>query len=327
MLAGFGATGAIAGFLVGGVIASTLALWLMVRVFMLRVRGPMQWPALKMAGGMFGALTGMALLLNLDIIALKLVSGADRALVGQYQAAIVLANTPYYLAAALLPIFFTQAAHLGDIVRTSRLVGDALRLALLVLIPIELVFVAAPEQVLAMLFPATYAASATPLRILALGNCALIVVAIFSSVFQATDKARVPASILIGVAVSEVIALGLVVPTWHAAGAALTFLIAATCALAILLSIYTITVKGAVLRPAMRWLIRYGSALGLGTLVGLMALRLEHGTVGALILGGLSYGVCALCLRLLAMPGLSSGLYPLSQVSITEKDDSCVSSI
>jgi hypothetical protein len=45
------------------------------------------------------------------------------------------------------------------------------------------------------------------MQILALGNCAVILVAIFSATFQATDKAEVPARTLMAVVIGEALVL------------------------------------------------------------------------------------------------------------------------
>ena len=76
---GFGAMGAIAGFLVGSLCASALGLVHLVRRLGIRPWGAITRPHFRNAGTMFAALLGMALLLNLDTIGLKLFYPADRA--------------------------------------------------------------------------------------------------------------------------------------------------------------------------------------------------------------------------------------------------------
>jgi len=303
--AGLGADGAIAGFLVGAVIAALAGVLVLTRLYRTGPWGAVSRPALRVAGGMFGALLGMALLLNLDLMALKLTSGPDRAAaVGQYQASSILANVLFYLVNALLPILFVQLARLRGAAETAGPIGEALRLAILLVVPVELALVLAPNLALGVFFPHAYAGGAPALRLLALGNCAVILVAILSCAFQATGRAGSPARILLGVTACEAVVLSVVVPHWHALGAATVFLGAALCALALLSTAYLRAVGPHVVTLAAPWLGRLGIAVGVSA--GAVALVLtqtqSHGADGALALGGLCYLACAITLHLLRLP-------------------------
>ncbi len=302
--AGLGAAGAIAGFLVGAVIAALAGVLVLTRLYDAAPWGVIARPALRVAGGMFGALLGMALLLNLDLMALKLASGPDRATVGQYQAGSILANVLFYLVNALLPILFVQLARLRRTAETAGPIGEALRLAVLLVVPVELALALAPNLALGVFFPHAYAGGAPALRLLALGNCAVILVAVLSCAFQATGRAGVPARILLGVTACEAIVLSVVVPHWHALGAATVFLGAASCALALLGAAYLRVVGPHVLTLAAPWLGRLGAALGVGAAaVALVLTQTQgHGADSALILGGFCYLACAIALGLLRLP-------------------------
>ncbi len=296
--AGLGADGAIAGFLVGAVIAALAGVLVLTRLYRTGPWGAVARPALRVAGGMFGALLGMALLLNLDLMALKLTAGPDGATVGQYQAGSILANVLFYLVNALLPVLFVQLAQLGRTAATAGPIGEALRLAVLLVVPVELALALAPNLALGVFFPHAYAGGAPALRLLALGNCAVILVAVLSCAFQATGHAGVPARILLGVTACEAVVLSVAVPHWHALGAATVFLGAASCALALLGAAYLRAVGPQVLTLVAPWLGRLVIALGVSAAAVTLVLTQRQGADGALILGGLCYLACAIALGL-----------------------------
>ena len=116
--AGFGAVGAIAGFTVGGVVAAAMGLGVLVMLGV-RATGRRRLPVASDLAPMFGTLLGLALLLNVDLLAVKSLAG-DRAVAGHYQAAIILANAPYFLAtSALIPPLYASAASHPDLVGLS----------------------------------------------------------------------------------------------------------------------------------------------------------------------------------------------------------------
>jgi len=304
--AGFGAAGAVAGFLVGALISSAVGLWILLRVLGVRPWGVGERSSLRVAQDMFGATLGLALLLNLDLFAVKLFSGSDRAIAGAYQASSVLATTPYYLAAALVPILFTQVARVERLALTGTLVAEAVRLTLLVLIPIELVLVTAPELALGVLFRRAYTIGAPALPALAAGNGAIILVLVLSTAFQATTRGRVPARILFSVTACEALALRVIVPIWRAEGAAATFLAATAVTLALLAHAYARELGWTIGWPAVRWLGRYSIALASGLLVETCVLRVGHNSVGAVGLGGICYLGAVVLLGLSPMAALGA---------------------
>ncbi len=87
VLLGFGVAGAVAGFLIGAVFAAALGFHHLVHGLGVRLRDApwvgTELPALRIVGPMFGALLGLSLLLNLDLVTLKLLSD-ERALTGYY---------------------------------------------------------------------------------------------------------------------------------------------------------------------------------------------------------------------------------------------------
>lgn len=303
VLAGFGVQGAVAGFLVGGIVAAVIGLWRVSRALQMSFWGAVARPSLSLAGNMFGALLGMALLLNLDVLALKLFSAsAGRELTGHYQAAIMLANTPYYLATALLAVLFPQLARLKELRLTGPAVGEAVRLMVLALLPIEVVLILAPETILGMVFPPGYTAAAGALRILAVGNSAIILVATLSFAFQATGKARVPAVVLLSVTFCEAILLAMLVPTHADTGAATLFMSACLCSLVALGGLYLWALRPLPAARIIAWLGSYILCLGAALVVFLVVTGMTHSLFITLPLAAGSYLALALALGLIHIP-------------------------
>jgi O-antigen/teichoic acid export membrane protein len=299
---GYGAPGAISGFTIGSLIAAMLGLTIMVRHLDIGLRGRVVWPSMRIARSMFGAVLGMSLLLNLDLSALKLLSDGDRAFAGYYQAGLILANTPYFMMSALMPLLFTRTTRAGSLAAASGLTRNALQQALIFLVPIELVLAIAPGAVLALLFPPSYAPAAETLRILALGNCAVLLILPFANALQATGKAYIVARVLLSVAFVEALALWVFVPIWHGPGAAMLFLVAA-CTSLIVLTVCYVTLSGVGgLRDAAVWLMRYSIALVVwGGVAGTVHAAGFHPILAA-VTGGPVYLIMILLFNLIDLP-------------------------
>jgi O-antigen/teichoic acid export membrane protein len=289
VMAGFGAAGAIAGFFIGSLVASVVGLVFLVRLLRISPFGGIQAPSFSHAGAMFSAMLGMALLLNMDMLALKLFSGADRAVVGRYQAGIILANTPYYILTATFPVLFTQIVRKKTIRASVGLAAETLRLALIFLIPVEALLALFPQFFLRLLFPATYLAGAPALRLLALANAAFLLVAVLSTTFQATGKALLPGRTLLAITAIEAVLLAVFVPVWNSIGAASIFLSATLTALIILGWRYLLRIERRSIRSALGWFGKYILAAGLGITVGVIVLLLFKIDWLAIGLGGITY--------------------------------------
>ena len=317
VLLGFGVAGAVAGFLIGGLAASALGSYFLVNKLGVRLRGTLELPALRIAAPMLGALLGMGLLLNLDLVGLKLFSG-ERALVGYYQAGIVLANAPYYLVmAALVPILFVQVARLDGISATPKTLGETLKLTVVLVFPIELLLMIFPHATLTTLFPDTYAPGAPSLRLLAVGNTLLIFVGLLSATFQAIGRARVPALILLVVASVEPVVLRVVVPTQEALGAASVFIGASATALLWLGAVYLREIDAESIGRAISWLCRYVAALGACVITGYAVLSAGLGEELAVVVGVACYLGAVIALRVVSLP--QPGLLSANAVTSDEE--------
>lgn len=318
VLFGFGVLGAILGFMLGAIGAAALGFYLVsvigVRVFGLTVAGGVEPPDVRFAAPMFGALLGISLLLNLDLAATKLLV-EDREVAGYYQAGLILANAPYYLAAtALLPVLFVQLARYRGVAGTQSAVGDTVAIAVALIVPFEVGLAVVPEATLSLLLPdESYTSAAGTLRLLAIGNMMLILTAILSTAFQAVGRAKVPALTLLSIALCETIVLRLLVPEWEARGAAVIFVVASGLAFSTLLVSYLWSAGVTQVNRAVRWMMRYALAVAAGFMAGEITFLLGAGPLTAAFIGGAFYMVLVLPLRLVRATGVLRKLSPRGQ--------------
>lgn len=312
VLIGFGAVGAIAGFLIGAVCAASFGFYLLTRGIGVRLRGSSRMPDIRAAIAIFGTMVGLAMLLHVDLAGLKLLAD-ERAIVGYYQAGLVLAAAPYYLVlAAVMPVLFVQLARHENAPATQRTLGETLGITAALILPFEVVLMAFPKQALVTFFPDAYAAGAPALRILAIANAMLILTAIFSTTFQAIGRAKIPALILLVVTVVESFALWVVVPTEQALGAAWVFAAAAFLALSGLVTVYLWESGLACLWQAASWGVRYVLSGAVGLAAGSVALEL--GAAAAVVVGAMCYLLAAVLLRIVRpLAILPGGKAPLAE--------------
>jgi O-antigen/teichoic acid export membrane protein len=269
VLLGFGVLGAVFGLVIGGIVAAVVGSLYLIRHFEMNMLGPVVFPSLRVTAPMFGALLGLALLLNEDLLAVKLLLLHDRAATGYYQSALVLANLPYFLASsALVPILFTHLSRFETFVETRESVGETIATALIFIVPLEFVLFTAPVFSLTSVFPSSYAPGSTALRFLAIGNALLIIGAILSAAFQAVGRARVPAHTFLTVTVVEAFILAYTVPHFGIVGAAATFASASVAQVVILVLMYIRSTGLDTLTNGLRWALRYGLGVGFAFSVG-----------------------------------------------------------
>ncbi len=301
VLLGFGVTGAAAGFLIGAILGSILGFFHMVHTLGVRPWGALSLPPLPAAGAMFAALLGLALLLNMDLASVKLLPGGDRSMAGYYQAATILANTPYYLVTSVLfTVLFTQFARLDELTATREELAKALRLVAALVLPIEVVLMCIPRTALVLLFPQRLAPGASVLRLLAFGNSALMLLVLVATAFLATGRARIPACILLCNAAIEPIALWVAVPRWHAQGAAAIFVAASALTLLTLTALYLRAIGRQWAWRSAWWILRYLAAVAAGVLVGGILFSINE--ILAVAIGSMCYLAVLFPLRLIKGP-------------------------
>jgi O-antigen/teichoic acid export membrane protein len=218
-----GAAGAIAGGIAGaGAVRRVTA------------NGPrgVSFPPLGEAGATFVGQVAQVALVTIDLICVRAFGGSSET-AGMYQAALILANAPYFvIAAAVVPVLYTRVAAGRDLRTQHDAFSEALTVVALVTVPIEAFLLVYPSEALGLVFPPGYTAASTALRFLAVGTLCLAVLAVCCAFLQASGAARICATTLAVSVVAEVPALAIVVPLWSMAGAAAVFAVATSSALA-----------------------------------------------------------------------------------------------
>ena len=131
---------------------------------------------------------------------------------------------------------------------------------------------------------------------MAVGNAAMIVAAIVTVAFQATDRSSEVGRVLLAIAPIEVIALAIIVPRFEATGAVLTFDAAAVIAAAILGFRYARLARVAA-PPVARWVTRFATAVAVGAVCAMAASALAHAGI-AIAAGAVGYYTASFALRL-----------------------------
>lgn len=228
---GAGVTGVMIGFALGTAASLVHSLWIIRSAHLWRGRGWFDRRVVIATAPIFLGMLGPALMLNLDILGLKLFSppGQGDQLAGLYQAAVILARTPVFFAQALILVLFSYVA--GTKRDTFSYIRTALQAWAVFLLPGVLALVLAPDAALALFFPAHYLAAATALQVAAIGGALLSLVTLLNGVFQAAGSHRQPVIASTLAMIIQVAVLVWLVPRWGTAAAALSLLIAGGVAL------------------------------------------------------------------------------------------------
>ncbi|MFQ5576182.1 MAG: oligosaccharide flippase family protein [Anaerolineae bacterium] len=230
--AGMGVAGVMAGFAVGALAALAHSLWMVWSARLWRGAGRFDGAVLSATAPLFLGMLGPVLMLNFDLLGLKLLAPAGQGdeLAGYYQAAVILARTPVFIAQSLTLVLFSYAAGAASRAKkpgpdgTSGYVLTVVRAWGIFLLPGGLALMLAPQAALALFFPPHYQAAAPTLRISAAGGVLLALVTLLNGVFQAGTSRRRPA-LAAGLAmVAQAAALVTLVPRLGAAGAAWSLL-------------------------------------------------------------------------------------------------------
>jgi O-antigen/teichoic acid export membrane protein len=242
---GFGVAGVMLGFATGAAASLLHAWWVIRPAQMWRGEG---WFDKRVIGAtlpLFASLLGTALMMNLDVLGLRMLSPAGQGdeLSGLYQAAVILARTPVYLAQAMTLVLFSYASG-----RESRITGGveppsnhlvaALRSWSRFLVPAIIVLVIAPGTALSLFFPDHYQAADGALRVAAVGGGLLALVNLISGVLHARGQRRRPAVAAIVATVAQILVLLWLVPRLQVIGAGLSLVAAGSVALVSLSSAY-----------------------------------------------------------------------------------------
>ncbi|WP_291423292.1 oligosaccharide flippase family protein [Deinococcus sp.] len=251
---GLGIAGAVGGFVAGALLSVGLGALTLGRRGLLSWRGKVEHLPRRSTAPMFGALLGGALLLNLDLMLLKVLPGGGRTVTGQYQAASVLANAPYFLASSVVvPLAFTQFSRAGRLANTREALRGVIRQAALFVVPLLLLLIVVARPLLRLLFPASYGNAVELLQVRSVGIGLLVLATLLSSAFQATGAAGRASYLLFWAVATEAVLLVLLVPRLGALGAALAFAVAALTACVLLGRQYVRAGGRALHRPELAW--------------------------------------------------------------------------
>lgn len=299
VLAGFGALGAVLGFLAGAMVATTVAAALL-RGFPIRGgHSAVGRAVLASTGPIFIAMSGLALLAQGDILTLKLFSGeASEFIVGQYQVAVTLARIPFFAAMALFgSVFPFVARHIDDDAMAGSYARLALKYTFLFIVPLTVVFVVLPDPVVMLFFSEKYEEAAPPLVFAAIATLVLTVAYGLAVLLQAAGSPAAPARVLLVAVPAEVGIAAFAVPRFGMIGAAIA-LAAAAAIVALMLGPMVVRRFAIGARPGP--VAAYAVAIGV---LAAVLLTVPHATraetVVALLAGGLAYLIALTGLRLL----------------------------
>jgi O-antigen/teichoic acid export membrane protein len=234
---GWGVKGVLLGFVVGALVSLLHSGWAVRRVNLFEGPGWFDARVIRVTIPLFVSMLSTALMLNLDVLGLKLLAPAGRGdeLSGFYQAAIILARTPVFLAQALTLVVFSYAVRQnlgpGEQPNSEHSLASALRSWYRFLLPIGLVLILAPHTVLVIFFPLQYQASGFILQVATLGCVILALITLLNGVLQASPNRDRPAAIIAIATLAQIITLIVLVPRLGAYGAALSLVIAGTVTL------------------------------------------------------------------------------------------------
>jgi O-antigen/teichoic acid export membrane protein len=233
---GWGVKGVLLGFVLGALVSLLHSGWLVRGRRLFEGSGWFDAQVIRVTIPLFVSMLSSALMLNLDVLGLKLLAPASSGdeLSGFYQAAIILARTPVFLAQALTMVVFSYAIGqnpgaglgAGEQPNNEHSLASALRSWYRFLLPIGLVLILAPHTVLMIFFPLQYQASGFILQVAALGCLILALITLLNGVLQASPNRDRPAAIIAIATLAQIATLMVLVPRLGTYGAALSLLAA-----------------------------------------------------------------------------------------------------
>lgn len=218
IIIGFGVFGAILGIVVGGIITSLLMISFAKLKFW-EVKG-FDYRIFSFAPCVFIAMFSLTFIQNIDLIALKILTGLDK-IAGFYQAIITIARLPFWIAGAVLTVVF---AYLSNTKKVLYSVKTLKYFAIFLLTP-SLFMSINPSSFITLIFPEIYLEASECLSILALAIIFLIFNQTFMYIFQAIGKPEIPAKFLGLSLIFQAILLYFLIPKFKLLGAAASTLI------------------------------------------------------------------------------------------------------
>lgn len=238
---GLSVRGVMMAFAIGAGISLLHSLWIVRKANLWRGKVWFRMQAVLSSLPLFVGMVSIALMLNIDVLALKILSPltSGDALTGFYQAAVILARTPVFLAQAVTLVLFSYASSQrvldshepGMIVRELPDFKQALSIWGRLLLPGSLVLMLAPQTALGVFFPEVYQSSDIVLVIAAAGGLMLSLVTLINGLLQATGQQKSATLAVMLSTLAQVFGMVYLIPRYGAVGAAWSLLIASLFAL------------------------------------------------------------------------------------------------
>lgn len=229
--AGAGVAGVIVGFALATTVTLAHSIWLVKHEHLWSGRGWIDRQVMRTTLPLFVGMIGPALILNLDILGLKMLAPATRGdqMAGLYQAAVVLARTPVFVGQSLTLVLFSYVARTteaGNKGEAANYLKAAIKAWIRLLLPGALILILAPQTALGLFFPEQYQESILALRIAATGGLMLALMTLLIGVFQAEGDRGQPALIACAAIGIQITVLVIFVPRLGVMAAALSLLAA-----------------------------------------------------------------------------------------------------
>jgi O-antigen/teichoic acid export membrane protein len=228
---GAGVSGVMLGFTIGAGLSLLHSFWITRKDNLWWGKGWFEKRVLGETAPIFIGMISTALMLNLDVLGLKLLapSGQGDEMAGYYQAAVILSRAPVFIAQAITLVIFTYVAKSSqsvqsdeDKINQSYYLYSILRTWYRLLLPVSLILVLAPEAILSIFFPPNYGGVAPALRVSGLGTILLALVTLLNGYYQATGDRRLSVRAAGFATVLQISMMILLVPSFGIMGAAVS---------------------------------------------------------------------------------------------------------
>jgi O-antigen/teichoic acid export membrane protein len=275
-------TGSVMAAVAGSVGATLVELLVARRLEPLSLRGPSSVERARMwhvAAPLMIYGAAMQLYSKIDLFALSALGGTTRD-AGLYAAAQNLAVAPGLFALAIGPLLLATLSRLrrtGDEMEAKRVARAALRVAI-ALVPLAALVAGAADDIVRLIFGASFAASALLVTLLFAAAVALAIAAVAVAIITAADHQRVVSTLGLGILVFAIAGHLVLIPRLGAVGAAAVTAVAgaagALAALALVHRMWDVHAYGTMARAALIAVPAYWLAVSIRT-PGFVALALK----------------------------------------------------
>jgi len=222
VLFGFGALGAVTGYIVAVLVALFFFVYYTRNQRFWREGSWTSKEAYTFALPMFLGIMGAQFLINVDILGVKFfIPSMPDVMAGYYRASLTISRIPVFFVLAVMGVFLPFISHYAQNKKmVTNYSARMVKYACIFILPICLAIFIVPGSLITLIFPRSYIAGAPALRILSIGMFLLVLSYIYSSVFQGMGKPKVPAGIMLGAIAIQIACLCFLVPRYNLTGAA-----------------------------------------------------------------------------------------------------------